>query len=72
MAVLDTRHGRVLLLDARMQAAWRSCAGLSSEEIASRLGETLPAVGTMLRELAEAGLVTSDGDTWRAAEVRWV
>lgn len=70
--MLDTRHGRVLLLDARTHDIWRLCRGLTAEEIAARRAETLPAVTTLLQALADVGLVTPDQGKWTAAAVRWV
>ena len=72
VVVLDSKNARVMLMDARTEQVWRSCRGLTEEEIAARLEETSRSVLSTLRELAEVGLVRREDDRWRQADVAWV
>jgi len=72
VVVLDSKNARVMLMDARTEQVWRSCRGLTEEEIAVRLEEAPRSVLSTLRQLAEVGLVTRDHDKWTQADVAWV
>lgn len=62
----------MLLLDARTQRIWQACGGLTEADIAAETGLSQTDVASALRTLAEAGLITSDGDTWTAMAATWV
>lgn len=72
VVVLDAQHARVILLDPRTEQIWRACTGLMGEEIAANVREASSEVRHTLRELAEAGLVSSEQDRWRQARVTWI
>lgn len=72
VVVLDTKRAHVLLMDARTEQVWRSCRGLTGEEIAAQLGHAPSSVKSTLRELVAVGLVTCDHDRWTQEDVEWV
>lgn len=72
IVVLDAQNARVILLDPRSERIWRACTGLMGEEVAASVRETSSDVMHTLRELAEAGLVSSVQGRWSQAHVTWI
>lgn len=72
VVVLDAPNARVVLLDPRSERIWRACTGRSAAEIAARVSEAPSDVMSALRELAEAGLVSSADDRWTQAPLTWI
>jgi len=72
VVMLDIRQARVLLLDPRTERIWRTCTGLTSEEIAGIVREAPADVTHTLDELAAAGLISLDRDRWNQAHVTWI
>ena len=72
VVVLDTKNAHVLLMDARTEQVWRSCRGLTGEEIAAQLGHAPSFVKSTLRGLVAVGLVTCDHNRWTQTDVAWI
>jgi len=72
VVVLDTQHARVMLLDPPTERIWRACTGLIAEDIATLVREATSTVLATLRELAEAGLISSENGRWNQAHMTWI
>ncbi|HEY6103085.1 MAG TPA: hypothetical protein VI007_07660 [bacterium] len=72
VVVLDTHQARVILLDPENERIWRACSGRVTDEIAAGLGRSSTEIAGALQNLAEAGLVTSEGPKWTQVPVTWV
>ena len=71
VVVLDTRQARVILLDPESERVWRACSGRVADAIAAELNRSPAEVAGALQNLADAGLIMSEGSKWTQVPVTW-
>lgn len=72
VVVLDTATARLMLMDPHTERVWRSCTGVTLEELATELRGSPSELALKLEGLAAAGLVTCHHARWTSARVAWV